>query len=510
MSSMESLSSLDQSDDVLEQGYDEYFDPPAPDSYECPICLLVLRKPMQTECGHRFCRGCILKAVREGRPNCPIDNEALSESQIFPDNFARREILILTVRCINHTAGCDWKDSLRELPKHVGQCDFGMVNCPNKCNVKVLRNELEKHTKEKCVHRIVTCPHCKMKMVFRQVDEHNERCTMFPVNCPNECGTLLVREQLADHLEKECPNSVRFCPFKDAGCQFMGSQTDISKHMNNPTNNHMENMLELVRTLTNRVEENEAYIKKLSSSDRCDKMDIDQDMLEISKLPSIESCSSTSSQSLDNPKMTAKVKELELKVVQCSAVAEMFRSELKQISRDMHNKLETMQQSINEHTTMINDISARVWCGKFIWRITNFEQLFNQAKRNELPAIHSLPFYTAVPGYKMCLRVNLNGIDSGSGSHVSMFVHLMQGDFDSFIDWPFPHSLELTIMDQSPSNPQHIKETLHTRPTLQAFLRPKTPRNHKGYGYVEMIPHLTLRQRGYLQNDTMIVRVDVK
>ena len=113
-------------------------------------------------------------------------------------------------------------------------------------------------------------------------------------------------------------------------------------------------------------------------------------------------------------------------------------------------------------------------------------------------------------GYKMCLRVNLNGIDSGCGSHVSMFVHLMQGDFDSFIDWPFPHSIELTIMDQNSKDPQHVKNSLHARPTLQAFLRPKTPRNQKGYGYVEMIPHQTLWQKGYLQNDTMIVRVDVR
>ena len=60
-----SLSSYDQDDgNVLLQGFDEDFDPPAPDVYECPICLLVLRMPMQTECGHRFCKGCILKVVR--------------------------------------------------------------------------------------------------------------------------------------------------------------------------------------------------------------------------------------------------------------------------------------------------------------------------------------------------------------------------------------------------------------------------------------------------------------
>lgn len=44
---------------------------------------------------------------------CPVDNEMLSEDQLFPDNFAKREILSLTVRCPN--SGCDDKMELRHL-----------------------------------------------------------------------------------------------------------------------------------------------------------------------------------------------------------------------------------------------------------------------------------------------------------------------------------------------------------------------------------------------------------
>lgn len=30
----------------------------------CPICLLAMRSPVQTVCGHRFCKSCLLKAFR--------------------------------------------------------------------------------------------------------------------------------------------------------------------------------------------------------------------------------------------------------------------------------------------------------------------------------------------------------------------------------------------------------------------------------------------------------------
>ena len=45
-------------------GYDELFEPPVEPNYECPICFMCLRNPVQTTCGHRFCKSCIQRHMR--------------------------------------------------------------------------------------------------------------------------------------------------------------------------------------------------------------------------------------------------------------------------------------------------------------------------------------------------------------------------------------------------------------------------------------------------------------
>lgn len=50
-----------------------------------------------------------------------MDNEMLSKDQLFPDNFAKREILSLTVRCAN--SGCGEKMELRNLEVRIFKSD---------------------------------------------------------------------------------------------------------------------------------------------------------------------------------------------------------------------------------------------------------------------------------------------------------------------------------------------------------------------------------------------------
>lgn len=56
--------------------------------------------------------------LSDGKKKCPIDNEDLTVGKMFPDNFAKREILSMKVRCPNRKMGCN---TCVEL-KHVEVC----------------------------------------------------------------------------------------------------------------------------------------------------------------------------------------------------------------------------------------------------------------------------------------------------------------------------------------------------------------------------------------------------
>ena len=67
-------------------GYDARFVEPLLKRHECPICLYAMRNPVQTECGHLFCKGCLERVLQGSHPACPVDNTALSEQMVsvFP------------------------------------------------------------------------------------------------------------------------------------------------------------------------------------------------------------------------------------------------------------------------------------------------------------------------------------------------------------------------------------------------------------------------------------------
>ena len=61
---------------------------------------------------------------------------------------------------------------------------------------------------------------------------------------------------------------------------------------------------------------------------------------------------------------------------------------------------------------------------------------------------YSPPVYTHHQGYKICLRVVANGLVSGKGTHITVLVHFMKGEFDDSLKWPFRGVISFRLLDQ--------------------------------------------------------------
>lgn len=178
----------------------------------------------------------------------------------------------------------------------------------------------------------------------------------------------------------------------------------------------------------------------------------------------------------------------------------------------LENSLQDIKSDLRDAR---NEMKNRNCQGTYIWRLKNYSKLRVDAKRGAPNCvIHSQGFFTSFNGYQFCIRLNLNGVENAQGTHLSLFIHLMQSENDDILTWPFTGKITLTICDQQsqPSKRNPITETLVAKPGLAAFQRPNSYRNHKGFGYMEFAPisYLESEDRCFIKNDMLLIKAEVK
>ncbi len=60
----------------------------------------------------------------------------------------------------------------------------------------------------------------------------------------------------------------------------------------------------------------------------------------------------------------------------------------------------------------------------------------------------SPPFYSHPWGYKVSVEVVAGGSSVGEGSHVSVHVHVLRGEYDSQLQWPFRGCVTLQLLNE--------------------------------------------------------------
>ncbi|XP_070614801.1 TNF receptor-associated factor 1 isoform X2 [Erythrolamprus reginae] len=147
--------------------------------------------------------------------------------------------------------------------------------------------------------------------------------------------------------------------------------------------------------------------------------------------------------------------------------------------------------------------------GIFLWKITDVHQKCYEAICGRTPSFQSPAFYSSRYGYKLCMRIYLNGEGRGRGTHISLFIVLLKGDYDSLLPWPFTHKLTFMLLSQDHGD--HLVTFLQPDPTSASFQRPESDLNEAS-GFARFVPLTKLQspKYAYLKEGTLFLKCIVE
>jgi regulator of replication initiation timing len=154
--------------------------------------------------------------------------------------------------------------------------------------------------------------------------------------------------------------------------------------------------------------------------------------------------------------------------------------------------------------------------GTMVWRITNVQEKMYDAQSERQTSIYSPAFYTSISGYKVCARLYLNGDGSARGSHISIFLVILRGQYDSLLKWPFSFRVSFCLCDQRTMiekngtiQPKHIIESFRPDINSISFQRPSSAMNiASGIPKFFLLSELNrpTNENLYIVDDTMYIK----
>ncbi|XP_053137814.1 TNF receptor-associated factor 1 isoform X2 [Hemicordylus capensis] len=473
---------------------------PAP-KYLCSHCKGVLRRALQTACGHRYCSACLAWIIQNDKTpicqSCKADDAGavnerslLSVEKAFSDAAINKEISELDVHC--GIPDCTWTGLLKTLEEHQSTCEHVLTPCHFGCGQKVARKKLADHWQ--------TCP---------------------------DGGTSGRSCNSKDPPEP--PKGEDGCRFSRIGCVFKGDAEERDEHERIALAIHLALLLRHVQQRMASLCPTGGGVNMCLRDARALKglffSLYHQRALEGDSLP-------LDGERAGGPMPARRAKEvsvLEAKLCVFENIASVLSKEMdlsrqrmvafrrqrgldQDTIRGLELKIADLQRRLAQKNTALERVQERLQLaeqashdGTLLWKITDVHRKCYEALSGRVGSLQSPAFYTAQYGYKLCMRLFLNGEGRGKGSHVSLFLVLLKGDYDALLPWPFAHKITFMLLDQNSG--EHLIHTFHPDPTSVAFQRPVTDMNEAS-GCARFLPLAKLQspKHAYLKEGTLFLK----
>ncbi|KAI6655458.1 TNF receptor-associated factor 4-like isoform X5 [Oopsacas minuta] len=176
------------------------------------------------------CQGILRKAcfsATSGEYFCKCCKNLLEQAQ--PNGQLRKIIHSLKSSCPLYKRGCEGIGKLGKCEKHLNICEYVYEQCKLGCEIVLPRHELKIHVSEKCNFLEILCEHCQRDFKVCDMPIHSEECPAMLLRCELKCGTVVCREDMAQHLEKYCRCVIEHCKL---GCGIELSRDELEMHVN--------------------------------------------------------------------------------------------------------------------------------------------------------------------------------------------------------------------------------------------------------------------------------------
>lgn len=514
-----------------------------------------------TCCGYSFCRGCIVsicdgktccpccKAKKSNHfPNKGLQR-SLYEFKVYCSNKTQGcqwvgELgqLESHLNCYSVSGTISTSDIKRQTV-----CEYAKVKC-RYCQKFFQRSSIEEHQLHQCPNRSFVCEYCKdYESTYEDViTNHWLLCDHYPLKCPNKCDKVIERKEVQNHIANDCPLTLIDCDFKHVGCQAKLPRRLMKNHFTTDIAEHLSLQLTGQLRLISKTDDLEKTLSKKGYSGNLEN-ERKQMAVKIEKLEKFQSRTSEKIAALERQNKNAVTRRTEhnknknkendisgwtrclyilgfiLMFMVISNIGSIGRAvsenaKLKQevdlliqvahiqsleklnpkLSRDgyfqqeLQSVLSILQDDPEEAKTKLNDLQNLTMTLPMEITMNDLQQhIFHN------DTWYSRPFYTHYRGYKMCLAVDANGYDDGYGTHVSVFLLLMKGDFDNKLSWPLKGEFTIQLLNQrqAMNATKYYKSatrTLHYNGSLpsDADLRvTEEERSDSGWGFHRFISH---------------------
>ncbi|XP_068888040.1 TNF receptor-associated factor 1 [Aphelocoma coerulescens] len=514
--------------------------------YLCSNCNNILKKALQTLCGHRYCSACLTWIVRNNKnaicqkckeedPNTLSEESLLAEERAFGDAAINKEISELRVHCV--TLGCSWSGIMKDFEEHQSLCEYALIPCHTGCGLVVMRRKLADHLENGCVNNVTVCQQCHCSLASSEYQEHLCEGSLSKEQKPVQTETASKEKN-----HSASSTSKDGCRFSEIGCTFRGSKEKIKEHEKSAVGAHMllllQHMRQLKGTLCSAAKAAPGFTpqSELNPVNSAGKSISDLQIpagLEISGDPEVD-CFPGSSVPEDESVLQQLVREKviselenklhvfenivavlnkEVESSNLEILAFRRQSELDQnIIRGLELKIAELHRCLTQKDAGLSSLHKSLlfseqasYDGIFLWKITDVGRKLQDSVTGRTVGLYSPAFYTAKYGYKVCLRVYLNGDGTGKGTHMSLFFVVMKGDYDALLPWPFRHKVTFMLLDQN--NREHIIDAFRPDLTSASFQRPVNDMNvASGCPMFLPLSKLQSPKHAYVKEDTLFLK----